>query len=144
MSSPASTIGSTIDGGVGYKALLGPVHTLRLDAGLGYTHENRLVGEDQSFALANFGAAYKWQISKTADLTDSAIFTASLDGRRCVAVRERVRADSAADAGVLTEALARREGQQLTGCRLRENRPHHVVRARREVLMICSQSPVRS
>lgn len=70
---------NTIDGGVGYKALLGPMHTLRLDAGLGYTRENRLVGEDQSFALANFGAAYKWQLSKTADLTDSAIFTASLE-----------------------------------------------------------------
>ena len=70
---------STIDGGVGFKALLGPVHTLRFDAGLGYTHENRLVGEDLSFALANFGAGYKWQISKTADLTDSAIFTASLE-----------------------------------------------------------------
>ncbi len=70
---------NTIDGGVGYKALLGPVHTLRFDTGLGYTHENRLVGEDQSFALANFGAAYKWQISKTADITDSAIFTASFD-----------------------------------------------------------------
>jgi putative salt-induced outer membrane protein len=71
---------STIDGGVGFKALLGPVHTLRLDAGLGYSHENRLVGEDLSFPLANFGAGYKWQISKTADLTDAAIFTAPLDG----------------------------------------------------------------
>ena len=70
---------STIDGGAGYKLLLGPVHTLRVDAGLGYTVENRAVGEDQSFALANFGTAYKWQISKTADVTDSAIFTASLE-----------------------------------------------------------------
>jgi putative salt-induced outer membrane protein len=70
---------STIDGGVGFKALVGPVHTLRLDAGLGYSHESRLVGEDLSFALANFGAGYKWQISKTADLTDAAIFTASFD-----------------------------------------------------------------
>jgi putative salt-induced outer membrane protein YdiY len=70
---------STIDGGLGYKLLLGPVHALRLDAGLGYTRENRLVGEDEAFALANFGTAYKWQISKTADLTDSAIFTASLE-----------------------------------------------------------------
>ena len=70
---------STVDGGVGFKALLGPVHTLRVDAGLGYSHENRLVGEDLSFALANFGAGYKWQISKTADLTDAAIFTTSFD-----------------------------------------------------------------
>jgi putative salt-induced outer membrane protein len=70
---------STIDGGVGYKLLLGPVHTLRADAGLGYSHENRLNQDDLSFPLANFGGAYKWQISKTADLTDAAVFTASLE-----------------------------------------------------------------
>ena len=114
---------STIDGGVGFKALLGPVHTLRVDAGLGYTHENRLVGEDQSFALANFGAGYKWQISKTADLTDAAIFTASLDDGDAWRFGNAFALTAAADAGVLAEALARREGQQLTGCRIRENRP---------------------
>lgn len=70
---------STIDGGVGYKVLLGPIHTLRVDAGLGYSRESRAVGEDQSFALANFGTAYTWQISKTADLTDSAVFTTPFD-----------------------------------------------------------------
>jgi putative salt-induced outer membrane protein len=69
---------STVDGGVGYKLLLGPVHTLRVDGGLGYTREARKVGDDVSFALANFGAAYKWQISKTADLSDGALLTASL------------------------------------------------------------------
>jgi putative salt-induced outer membrane protein len=70
---------STIDGGIGYKLLLGPIHTVRVDAGLGYSHENRVTGPDLSFALANFGAGYKWQISKTADFTESALFTASLD-----------------------------------------------------------------
>ena len=70
---------STIDGGIGYKLLLGPVHTLRADAGLGYTTESRSVGDDVSFALANFGGAYKWQISTAADLTNSAILTASLE-----------------------------------------------------------------
>lgn len=68
-----------VDGGVGYKLLLGPVHTVRVDGGLGYSHENRVTGDDLSFALANFGAGYKWQISKTADLTDAALLTASLD-----------------------------------------------------------------
>jgi putative salt-induced outer membrane protein len=67
---------STIDAGAGYKLLLGPVHTLRADAGLGYSKESRVAGDDQSFTLANFGAAYKWQISTTATLSDSAIFTA--------------------------------------------------------------------
>lgn len=70
---------STIDGGVGYKLLLGPVHMLRVDGGLGYSHENRVTGDDLSFPLANFGGAYKWQISKTADFTESALLTASLD-----------------------------------------------------------------
>jgi putative salt-induced outer membrane protein len=70
---------STIDGGVGYKLLLGPVHTLRADAGLGYSHENRVDQDALSFPLANFGGAYKWQISKTADLTNAALFSTSLD-----------------------------------------------------------------
>ena len=70
---------STVDGGAGYRLLAGPVHTLRADAGLGYTTESRTVGEDVSFALANFGAAYRWQISTAADLTNSAILTASLE-----------------------------------------------------------------
>ena len=69
----------TIDGGIGYKLLRGPMHTLRVDAGLGYSDEARITGEDLSFPLANFGAAYKWQISPTADVTESALFTASLD-----------------------------------------------------------------
>jgi len=70
---------NTIDGGLGYKLLMGPVHTLRVDAGLGYTHEGRATGEAQSFALVNIGSAYKWQISQSADITDSAIFTQSLE-----------------------------------------------------------------
>ena len=70
---------STIDGGAGYKLLLGPVHTLRVDAGLGYSHENRVTGDELSFALANFGSGYKWQISRTADLTEAALLTTSLE-----------------------------------------------------------------
>ena len=68
----------TVDGGLGYKLLTGPVHALRVDAGLGYTREARVVGEDVSFALTNLGAAYKWQLSKSADITDAAVLTESL------------------------------------------------------------------
>lgn len=70
---------NTIDGGVGYKLLLGPVHTLRLDAGLGYSREDRVTGDDLSFALINLGPAYKFKISENADITDAAIWTRSLD-----------------------------------------------------------------
>jgi putative salt-induced outer membrane protein len=70
---------TTIDGGLGYKLLMGPVHSLRVDGGLGYSHENRVTGAELSFPLVNFGPAYKWQISRTADLTDAALWTVSLD-----------------------------------------------------------------
>ncbi len=69
----------TLDAGLGYKLLTGTVHTLRVDAGLGYSHEERTTDADLSFPLANFGGAYKWQISPTADFTESALFTASLE-----------------------------------------------------------------
>jgi putative salt-induced outer membrane protein len=72
---------NTVDAGVGYKLLPGPVHALRVDGGLGYTREGRVVGENASFPLANFGAAYKWQLSKSADITDAAILTESLADR---------------------------------------------------------------
>jgi putative salt-induced outer membrane protein len=70
---------ASIDGGVGYKVLTGPVHTLQFDAGLGYAHEARTVGVDRSSPLANFGASYKWQLAKTSDVTNAALFTPSLD-----------------------------------------------------------------
>ena len=70
---------STVDGGLGYKLLTGPVHTLRVDAGPGYSHEDRVTADDLSFPLVNMGAGYKWRISQTADLTDAAIMTRSLD-----------------------------------------------------------------
>lgn len=70
---------TTVDGGVAYKLLLGPVHMLRVDGGLGYSHESRTTGDDLSFVLANFGSAYKWQISPTADLTEAVLFTQSLE-----------------------------------------------------------------
>jgi putative salt-induced outer membrane protein YdiY len=58
------------------------VHTLRVDGGVGYSHEARLVGDDLSFALVNAGAGYKYVLSKTADITDAALFTRSLDEGR--------------------------------------------------------------
>ncbi len=72
---------STVDGGAGYRLLTGPVHSLRVDAGLGYSREARVTGDDLSFPLANFGTAYKYTLSKTADMSDAAILTAPLDNR---------------------------------------------------------------
>ena len=54
-------------------------HRNTVDGGLGYTDEGRVTGESQSYALVNLGSAYKWQLSQTADISDSAIFTESLE-----------------------------------------------------------------
>jgi putative salt-induced outer membrane protein len=58
------------DAGVGYKLLLGPVHELRAELGVGYVHENQLVGDNRSYANARAGLGYKWQFSKTAGFTN--------------------------------------------------------------------------
>jgi putative salt-induced outer membrane protein len=64
--------------GLAYRVLQTPAHVLRLEAGLGYTKETRLTGADLSFATAREGAAYKWTISKSAELTDEASVTENL------------------------------------------------------------------
>ena len=66
------------DGGAGYKLLLGPVHSLRAEAGIGYTHEGQLVGGDRNYASARAGLGYKWTFSKTADFTNDVSFLEDL------------------------------------------------------------------
>jgi putative salt-induced outer membrane protein len=66
------------DAGIGYKVLTGPAHTLRTDAGLGYSREARLDADDLSFALTTLGAAYTWRVSRGVSLTNNALLTASL------------------------------------------------------------------
>jgi putative salt-induced outer membrane protein len=58
------------EGGAGYKLLVGPVHTLRAEVGVGYTHEDQLVGENRSYASARAGLGYKWEFSKFAAFTN--------------------------------------------------------------------------
>jgi len=59
-----------IEGGLTYKALTGPVHTLDLDGGLTWTKENPVVGDNRSFVGGILGAAYQWTISKTSAFTE--------------------------------------------------------------------------
>jgi len=64
--------------GVAYGVLAGPEHTLKAEVGLGYTKEMRVTEADRSFASGRAGLAYKWQLSKTADLSDEVSFTEDL------------------------------------------------------------------
>lgn len=68
----------SFDGGLGYRLLQGPVHTLRTDAGIGYSRESRLTDSDLSFVLASVGGAYQWIFSRSFTLGDTTLLTASL------------------------------------------------------------------
>ena len=68
---------TTVDAGLGWKPLASAAHTLRLDAGIGYSHEQR-PDDDLSSALANVAGVYRWQRSRAASVDNAVLFTASL------------------------------------------------------------------
>jgi putative salt-induced outer membrane protein len=67
-----------IDAGLGFLFFKREGHTARAETALGYTKEDRVTGEDLSFATARLGLGYKWAISKTAELTDDCSFVEDL------------------------------------------------------------------
>jgi putative salt-induced outer membrane protein len=64
----------TLDAGLGWTAVDGARHALRLDGGLGYLSEDRLAGDDLRSAIARAVAKYKWVFSNTTELTNDAAF----------------------------------------------------------------------
>jgi putative salt-induced outer membrane protein len=68
---------NTISGGLEYLLIKPEPHNLKINAGVGYTNEQRAVGEDLSTAEFLTGALYKWTISPTADFTDDFQFNVS-------------------------------------------------------------------
>lgn len=56
--------------GLAFKVVDSGRQTLNTDAGFGYLNEQRLTGNDVSSATYNLGAAYKFKLSETSDLTD--------------------------------------------------------------------------
>ena len=69
---------NVIEGGLAFKVIDQERNTLTANAGVGYTNEQRLVGEDLSTATFGAGAAYKFKISATSDISEDAGFNASL------------------------------------------------------------------
>jgi putative salt-induced outer membrane protein len=68
-----------LDGGAGYKLLLGPQHFLRSELGFGYAWEDQVIGFDRNYANARAALNYKWQFSKTAFFTNDFSFLFDFD-----------------------------------------------------------------
>ncbi|MDQ6891800.1 MAG: DUF481 domain-containing protein [Acidobacteriota bacterium] len=76
------------DAGAAYQFLSGDPHSLKVQAGLGYLTEERLLPrvpptapqltQTRSFAIARVGLEYKWKFSKTGEFTEEASFTEDL------------------------------------------------------------------
>lgn len=73
------------EAGLAWQFLNADPHSLKVEAGFGYTKETRIlpasVGggtEDHSFTTARVGLEYKWKFSKTGELSEEASFTEDL------------------------------------------------------------------
>ena len=68
----------TTQGGLAYEVIATGPQSLRLLAGLGFTREQRVVGDDLSLATANLTGRYRWAITETSALTEEAAVVADL------------------------------------------------------------------
>ena len=68
----------SVEGGLSLLAVDRAVHRLRLDAGIGYSNEQRVVGDDVSTAIASFGAGYRARLSEGAEFVDESRMVLSL------------------------------------------------------------------
>ena len=73
----------SVDTGAGYKLLLGPVHFLRVEGGIGYTREENVIfgvtQPSRGYANARAGTSYKWQFTNAAAFTNDFGFLLDLD-----------------------------------------------------------------
>ena len=69
----------TTEGGLAYEAIATEPLSLQLLVGVGFTREQRAVGDDLSLGTANVTGRYEWALSETSALTDEAAFTADLN-----------------------------------------------------------------
>lgn len=68
-----------------YQFLSGDPHSLRVEAGFGYTKEQRILPagtEDRNFSTARIGLEYKWKFSKTGEFSEEASYTRDLKDSR--------------------------------------------------------------
>jgi putative salt-induced outer membrane protein len=66
------------EAGLAYELVARAAHSLKTEAGIGYTRESRLAGPDLSFATGRGGLSYRWKISSSAELSDDVSYTQNL------------------------------------------------------------------
>jgi putative salt-induced outer membrane protein YdiY len=69
---------NAVEGGIAYTWIDRSPHNLTIDAGLGYVHEGRLIGNDVSTATLTTGAAYVLKLSETSEVREEGRFEFSL------------------------------------------------------------------
>jgi putative salt-induced outer membrane protein len=69
----------TVAGGLAYRLVDRAPHRLTVDGGLGYQHEARIDEDSVNSPIATTGLAYKWEISKTSDITEEFRYSQALD-----------------------------------------------------------------
>jgi len=72
-----SRVGGTA--GAGYKIIDEKSLLLRVEAGIGYTHEDPVIGDSFDYAAARAGLNFAWKFSKSAQFTEDVSFTDDLD-----------------------------------------------------------------
>jgi putative salt-induced outer membrane protein len=71
-----SRVGATA--GAGYKIFNEKTVLLRVEAGIGYTHEDPTIGDSFDYAALRGGLNFAWKFSKSAAFTEDASFTDDL------------------------------------------------------------------
>lgn len=69
---------TTVDAGFGWMLVEEAPHKLKVDGGLGVTHEARLTAGDITFAAGTASADYTWQISPAAALNEQPLLSVAL------------------------------------------------------------------
>jgi putative salt-induced outer membrane protein YdiY len=67
------------DTGLAYEFVATRVHSLKLDAGVGYLNENRLTARTLTTPVGNAVVTYRWRVNHRAELTNHGNFTASFE-----------------------------------------------------------------
>ena len=108
---------NSLEGGLSFLAVDTAVHKLRLDGGLGYTNEQRVIGDDVSTATGTLGAALQAEVLGERRVRGRGPVRVRVLRQRELALRQRRRGLRAPDDDLLAEGVVHDALQQRPGAR---------------------------